>query len=90
MLNSVPIYAVTVDNVGERGAHFVAYQEYQKLKQATVGSIPKGSAVSGKADTVLGDCSVTGCEKCLCSKTNVVGAVITAALFALGAFASKR
>ena len=33
MLHPIPIYAVIVEDLGQRGAHLVAYQEYQKLRQ---------------------------------------------------------
>ena len=38
MLSAVPVYAVLVEDVGERGAHLVAFQEYQRIKTSTLKS----------------------------------------------------
>ena len=36
MLCSVPIFAVMVDNLGERGAHFVAFKDYIDISKERV------------------------------------------------------
>ena len=44
MLNSIPIYAVLVEDLGERGAHYMAYKEFCKeITPAFTGVMGKGS-----------------------------------------------
>jgi hypothetical protein len=42
VLDSIPMYAVMVDDVGQRGAHRVAYLDYLAVSQAPVA--PSASA----------------------------------------------
>lgn len=40
MLSAVPVFAVLVEDVGERGAHLVAFQEYQRIRSSAASSKP--------------------------------------------------
>ena len=35
MLHAVPVYAVLVENLGERGAHLVAYHDYKEINRSS-------------------------------------------------------
>jgi len=48
ILNNIPIYAVLVEDVGERGAHFMAYKEFQEIMKSSkeVKEVKKSSISS--------------------------------------------
>ena len=50
MLCSIPVYAVLVENLGERGAHRTAFQEYLTLSE---GKKKSASSTSGSAAGTL-------------------------------------
>ena len=43
MLVTVPVFAVTVDDLGERGAHYVAYKDFQGIVGSSGSSSSSGS-----------------------------------------------
>ena len=49
MLSAVPIYAVLVEDVGERGAHLVAFQEYQRIRGEDLALIDTTTATTTPA-----------------------------------------
>jgi hypothetical protein len=67
MLLTIPIFAVTVDNLGERGAHRVAYQDFVNSMSQNVSNVTSTEGVklcSGSKSS----CSCT--QSCSCSTNN--------------------
>jgi hypothetical protein len=75
-----------IENVGERGAHFVAFQEYQNVKKSKVVKAAAGETSNSSPTNTAGDCHM--CNQ-LCSKTNAVG-VAVAAVMAITAVLLRR
>ena len=51
MLCSIPIYAVLVEDLGERGAHYMAYKEFCKEVTPTFSGIMVKGSIRDSNDT---------------------------------------
>jgi len=55
VLREVPVYAVLVEDLGERGAHRVAYQDYLSSQTDTVVTGPTESDAEKARERVTGE-----------------------------------
>jgi glucokinase len=94
MLNGIPVYAVMVEDLGERGAHFAAYKEFCKLmrkrSQSASGKAASGKAASGKAATSRKSFSQTQSESSSVNDYIVPGVLAAVVAVLIGSFAIIR
>jgi hypothetical protein len=62
MLMSIPVYAVMVEDLGERGAHYMAYKEFCKEMYEPLRNVPEYSLKIPLGNTSEESFS-RGCEK---------------------------
>lgn len=62
MLLSIPVYAVMVEDLGERGAHYMAYKEFCKEMYEPQRNVPEYSLMIPLGNTSEESFS-RGCEK---------------------------
>lgn len=102
MLYGIPIYAVMVDNTGERGAYLVAYKMFQRLHGAKFTGNDANSESTASVSSTTTSSSSSSSSSCNgCHQSNgggccghhwscwaVTGLVLTA-VFALGRYSRR-
>lgn len=87
VLDTVPMYAVMIDNVGQRGAHRVAYLDYYEITAPKNVKISK--AVSDPnycSDGRLSSSSSSSCTNCSMSSMLGLAAIVSLTFFAVARY----
>lgn len=85
VLDTIPVYAVMIDDVGQRGAHRVAYLDYYEITSSQSKNNNNSSSCSTNACSTMSSSSC-GCTNCPMSPLLGLAAIVSLTFYAIARY----